>query len=303
MNASHNLIHTRENLLTYSEQFDHADWTKTNASISGNAVVAPDGTLTADKLVEDSSASPYHRTNQLIVGADTTTYLPSVYAKAGERTELSFLFWDLANEQLIENITFDLVNGTIVSGSGLYTMELIVDGWYRISVTGTTTTGIGNIGVYSQLSVGGSVNYTGDGSSGLYLWGAQVTESSSLLPYSKTEASALAGPYAGVDVNPDFKKFKWGGKKIENRHRVRDGGEFIYKWGDYRTVLAPVKFVNSSFAADVNSWWSSNADLLFVENYTTKVESVHLINKTKPIDQFVKPHDDLFMGKIELGTY
>ena len=35
----------RRNLLTYTEQFDNAAWLKTNAPVTANAAVAPDGTL------------------------------------------------------------------------------------------------------------------------------------------------------------------------------------------------------------------------------------------------------------------
>ena len=52
---------SRTNLLTYSEQFDNAVWTKSNASITANAIIAPDGTLTADKLVEDGVTKEFDR--------------------------------------------------------------------------------------------------------------------------------------------------------------------------------------------------------------------------------------------------
>ena len=40
----------RVNLLTYSDDFSNAAWTKTNATVTANAVAAPDGTTTADTL-------------------------------------------------------------------------------------------------------------------------------------------------------------------------------------------------------------------------------------------------------------
>lgn len=36
------------NLLTYSEDFSNASWTKSNLTITSNSIVAPNGTLTAD---------------------------------------------------------------------------------------------------------------------------------------------------------------------------------------------------------------------------------------------------------------
>jgi len=50
----------RTNLLTYSEQFDNGSWFKLRASVSPNLALAPDGTLTADKLIEGAvTASKY----------------------------------------------------------------------------------------------------------------------------------------------------------------------------------------------------------------------------------------------------
>lgn len=38
------------NSLTRSQRFDHADWLKTNVTVTPNVAIAPDGTLTADRL-------------------------------------------------------------------------------------------------------------------------------------------------------------------------------------------------------------------------------------------------------------
>ena len=106
----------------------------------------------------------------------------------------------------------------------------------------------------------------------------------------------------GVDVDPEW-DYKEASEKVESRHRTRDGSEFVYKWGDIGNIQFTVSFVDSSFRAQVNSWWGGNQALLWMEEGGSDVTSVYLVNRTKPIDQFVRPYDDLFKGKIELGTY
>ena len=106
----------------------------------------------------------------------------------------------------------------------------------------------------------------------------------------------------GVDVQPEY-DYKEKDKKVESRHRSANGDEYVYKWGDIGFVQFKVMFVNSAFKSMVNSWWGDNTDLLWMEEGGTVVTSVHLINKTKPIDGLQKPYSDLFKGKIELGTY
>ncbi len=106
----------------------------------------------------------------------------------------------------------------------------------------------------------------------------------------------------GVDVNVEY-DFKDTGRKFESRHRVRSGAEYVYKWGEWTELKFSIAFVNSEFKSIVNSWWSSNTDLLWKEVDVAGITSVHLINKSKPVDRLVKPYNDLFRGKIELGTY
>jgi len=72
------------NLLTFSEQFDNAAWTKTNATITANSTTAPDETLTADKLVENASTGD-HRTFQGFTVSSGVVYTFSVYLKNSGR--------------------------------------------------------------------------------------------------------------------------------------------------------------------------------------------------------------------------
>jgi hypothetical protein len=106
----------------------------------------------------------------------------------------------------------------------------------------------------------------------------------------------------GVDINPEY-DYRENSEKVESRHRSRSGREFVYRWGGIGRISFSVMYVNSSFKAQVNSWWDANTDLLFMEVGTTEVFSCHITNKKKPVDRFIRPYNDLFRGKIELGTY
>ena len=44
----------KTNVQTWSEDFSNAVYIKVGASVSSNAIVAPDGTTTGDKLIEDT---------------------------------------------------------------------------------------------------------------------------------------------------------------------------------------------------------------------------------------------------------
>ena len=149
----------RTNLLLRSEDFS-TTWVRFNVNASSNAILAPDGTLTADKLTEND-ADNFHRIRQGITSGVTGVF--SVFLKAAERTRVNLGTSDI---NLIAG--FDLSAGSVVSGTG--SIEPFGDGWYRCSISATFTTS----GPFLLLRNSSSEFYTGDGTSGIYLWGAQL---------------------------------------------------------------------------------------------------------------------------------
>lgn len=176
----------RTNLLLRSEEFDNASWTKTNSSITANTVVAPDGTLTMDKLVEDT-ATGFHRVNQSPSIVSGTTYTLSAYFKAGERTRVSL---QLGGANFTFTIaSFDLIAGTVLTGTG--TITSVGNGVYRCSISSLAVgTGGGNAAL-EVVDDSGNRSYTGDGYSGIYIWGAQLEAGAFPTSYIKTEASQV----------------------------------------------------------------------------------------------------------------
>ena len=168
---------TITNLLRYTEQFDvNTFWIKTRSNIGAtNAVVAPDGTLTADKLIEDTTATQSHYINGPSSAAYvTSSSLPvgSIYVKAGERTSCGLaIIRDAGTAFASGTFNVDLSTGTVLSGTG--NIASAGNGWYRIS-TPATTFGA-NYALRLLLNQSGTTStYTGDGTSGLYIWGAQL---------------------------------------------------------------------------------------------------------------------------------
>lgn len=159
-----------ENLINEPEAFDDAYWTKVNSSILPNNTNAPDGTMTADKLVADATALAHHFHNSPgeTVGVGTATF--SVYAKAAEHPGLRMLLWNSTDGS--RGVTdFDLTTGSVVSGTGVITNE--GGGYYRCSVSATNTTGIEMPHVY-VLNSSFTTAFTGNDFDGIYLWGAML---------------------------------------------------------------------------------------------------------------------------------
>ena len=188
----------RTNLVTYSEQFDNAAWNDfRSSSLQSNAAVAPDGTLTADKLVE-AAATAAHFVQRVttITIVNSTTYTATLYAKAAGRNYLQFSA-DAASGFLGAITTIDLSTGTVVlAGTGVTASATSVgNGWYRCSftVTSTGTSSRPGIGISSDATVssGSFKSYAGDGFSGIYIWGAQLEAGAFATSYIPTVASQV----------------------------------------------------------------------------------------------------------------
>ena len=201
-----NPITGTRNLLTFTEQLDNAAWTLTTATVTANAGTAPDGTLTAEKLIASATAAT-HSAGQNLTVPTATTYTGSVYVKAGEYNFAALLL--LTTFAAAQFIICDLTLGTIIttSGSPLATsITAVGNGWYRISITQiTNAAGTANIQVRPSNS-GTTTFFTGDGTSGIYAWGAQLEVSATATAYQKvvsqyevTEAGVQSAGYLSCD--------------------------------------------------------------------------------------------------------
>ena len=185
---------SRTNLLTYSEQFDDASWVKTRASITPNSINSPNGTATADKLIEDSTATNSHEIIKGVAGlAASTTYTYSIYVKPAGRQHVALVTAGPAFATT-QSVIFTLTgsgSATVTGGTPTATISQLFDGWYLCNITVVTSAG-GNSTIYYYLSTGNTtaeLTYTGDGTSGIYIWGAQLEQASFPTSYIPTVAS------------------------------------------------------------------------------------------------------------------
>lgn len=187
------------NLLSAAQTTDFSSgWTyAADVTVDDDVTTAPDGTLTADRIVEVANTNQ-HRLYVFLGDRTGTPMTYSVYAKAAERSWLAIRHGNVSS-----GAWFDLANGIIgtVDASVLSaSITPVGNGWYRctISVTGIFSEHI-IIGPCTDDGVGA---YLGDATKGVYAWHAQVETkaypTSWHLGSSTRAAETLTIPTAGV---------------------------------------------------------------------------------------------------------
>ena len=178
-----------KNLLGYSQNFENAAWAKSNSSIDVTPVMGPLGFLGAEKLVEDTATNT-HLIQQTPTYQADTIYTHSVYAKAGER---SFLQIRTTSTSTF-SASFDLVNGTYsqLAANTTASITSVGNGWFRCSITFTALASAASATRLGVMLNDTTQSYTGDGTSGIYIFGAQLSDSASLDPYSYNFGAAPA---------------------------------------------------------------------------------------------------------------
>ena len=185
------------NLLLQSQTFDDVTWSKIGVSVSGaaiNSTIAPDGTSTADSLVEDGTTGN-HWLFQTPTGTTAATNTFSCYIKAGSRTWAG-LRMSVTGPSIVY-AWFNLATGTTGTVNAGLTASItsVGNGWYRCSVTGVLATATPTV-VFAADADNSNLYAGVNGSTALYLWGAQLVQGSVPGDYVATTSAALPVLYA-----------------------------------------------------------------------------------------------------------
>lgn len=180
------------NLCTFPVDIDNAWWSKKDVTVVPNSIVAPDGTMTGDAVVEANTTTTYRRVIRNygiaeggLVGGREYTF--SAYLRPGSRPGASLTVYEGAT---MRHCMFDLLTGTVTSKHAFFTnaaSESAPNGWRRFWVTFTASgvTSGGYAGVYLGTAAG-AYSFVGDPigyPDGIGVWGVQMVPGPKPAPF------------------------------------------------------------------------------------------------------------------------
>jgi hypothetical protein len=213
MKAVYPFVTDNVNLLSYTQDFSFATfWKPMQTSVTANATIAPDGTLTADALFE-TSANNFHgfETTSSYSLTNGSIYTQSIYVKPIGRRYIA-LTTQWAGGATV-GAWFDVQTATVFSADLTITasITLVDNGFYRIAITKTANSTLGYTNIWFDDSTPTSGvyfsgnTYIGDITKGFYIWGAQLELGSTASTYQlilTTQQSYISNQFKYNLVNP-----------------------------------------------------------------------------------------------------
>lgn len=242
-----------KNLLSFPQDFDNAAWTKNDSSIIANAETAPDGTITADKLVETATTAGHRTLQNIPVGGAGITF--SVFAKKAEREWCSLRVTNTSGTGVYA--WFDLNTGSVGTVETGLTASISSAGndWYRCSITiASTSLTIPNTQI-ATATADNTYAYLGNTSSGIFIWGAQL------------ELGSTATTYYPTNINQP--RFDWASTAVvANKNLLTFTEQFtVSPW--FTLGGDPVFVINANTAGTTDPLGGNTADEFIPPNGST----------------------------------
>ena len=208
-------------------------WNGERTTRTYNAATAPDGTNTALLFTQDTTATTSHyvRANHMVTLTDNTDYTFSCFVKKPPTNGNRYVFIALHGRGYRH---YDLQDGVLAfanddgTASNLHgSITAYPNDWYKLTYTINTSS---NNSVAGRIYIGHSANgnthsFTGDGTSGLLVWGTQLEQGAFATSYIPTSGSTATRSADVASIEGD-------------------------NFGTYRTNLVP----NTSFRKNFDSY-------------------------------------------------
>jgi hypothetical protein len=176
------------NLAIWSEDLSQTTWSKSASQVSPILINDPLGVASGRVLLETAVTSA-HGVSRATTGVGGNTYTVSFWIKAQGRDNFRLTTTTGLNSR---QAWLNLATGTIVSQPSPFvnlTITPDINDWYLVSFTETAANATLQISINFSPD-GVSTTYLGDITKGMAIWGFQISQTSLIKPYQKTEINA-----------------------------------------------------------------------------------------------------------------
>ena len=250
------------NLFTYSSAITAGNgWSLLNTTANNTATIAPDGTQTANQIIESTSTSTHGYAKGATV-VSGTSYTTSIYIKpisGGSARNIALYDVNGVGSVIINPSTLTVVTGA----SFVVNMTSVGNGWIRASYTTTATGTSGSM--FAYMANGTTISYTGDGYSGVYIWGAQLEAGAFATSYIPTVASQVTRSADSASIT---------GTNFSSWYNISQGTFYISN--------DSYSFSNNPFLLSVND--GGNTNLISIAIYGGKSEFYIVKNNIQQAD-------------------
>jgi hypothetical protein len=287
----HILEPQRTNAIYYSDTQSAGSWYSSPSwNVLDNSQISPKGVLDASSLTENLT-NGYHSGYYIpsINNGYTGDYTISCFAKYNGRNIA------LSPKGATERTVFDLENGTISQLGGGGVIAEIKDygnGWYRCIVTCSFSNQ--NVRFEHLLANNNSLQYQGDGVSGVYIYGCQAEQGSYATSYIPTTTAAVT-------------------RSAETANGSGDASTFNDSEGVFMAEMSALANDGTSRRISISDGGTSNrvsieidetADRLklFIDSNSLQVDNIGLTNFTKICGKYKANDYSLWVNGFELAT-
>jgi hypothetical protein len=225
----------RTNLALYSEDFSNATWVKILSTVTANTTTSPDGTSNADAIIP-TNVLGNHFAQQSVSTTGNTSF--RIYAKYnGYNIWLqigsgngSTAFFDLQNGTVSNSTTFPTTFGTGFTQLSK-SIRSVGNGWYECVLVASGTSFNITIGITTNEN---TISYTGDGTSGVFLYGAQLEAGAyptTYIPTTTASATRVADTFSRNNVYTNGLITSSGGTwfvELRNNVAITNSASFAY---------------------------------------------------------------------------
>jgi hypothetical protein len=205
------------NMVSDSQDFTTLEWKNEAVAITSGQAIAPDGSMTANKSIPST-------TNARHISYQSETYSAGIYTFSVfvKKLDYRYAFIQAAANGaatrygVILDLDTGLVTDTNVLGSPTdtnYVIEIKANGWYRVILTINHT--LGNIlypvfgasdSAVPTYNAGKEPFFAGNGTDGIYFWGAQIESGTTASAYRTTDSTGAAIDVTTIQ-NPNNKGY------------------------------------------------------------------------------------------------